>query len=83
MSEYFNPNYFQFDTLNMYNNDLTNELYMDYNNSYIIEETHQINLENVKTGMETFINEKNNGENISFKGLKRKKLLFKSSENNL
>lgn len=83
MSEYFNPNYFQFDTHNMYNNDLTNELYMDFNNSsYIIEETHQGNLENVKTGMETFINEKK-GENISFKGLKRKKLLFKSSENNL
>ena len=80
MPDYFNSNYSQFE---MNNFDLTNTLNLEFNSSYISEETNQRNSENVNTGIETLLNGNNKNESIKSKTPQKKGVLFKSSKSNL
>jgi hypothetical protein len=69
MPDYFNSNYTQFE---MNNFDLTNTLNLEFNSSYISEETNQRNSENVNTGIETLLNGNNKNESIKSKTPQKK-----------
>ena len=73
MPDYFNSNYSQFE---MNNFDLTNTLNLEFNSSYISEETNQRNSENVNTGIETLLNGNKKNESIKSKTPQKKRSII-------